>query len=95
MGKVYSIQWFHLYFGYTTLPGTFANCRIKYRRPDGVTGYFAATHDSVGKQFYYNSAVAEPYTKVGKWTFWGLVTIDTGEEIPSEPITREIYKEGY
>jgi hypothetical protein len=94
MGKIYNIQLFHLYFTYNELPGTFVSAIIKYRRPDGITGYFQATHDPVQKLLYYNSPVGEKITHIGKWVFWCVVTISSGEEIPSEPVSHIIYKEG-
>jgi hypothetical protein len=93
MGKIYHTQRFHLYFTYTTLPEAFAEARIKYRKPNGTTGYFTATHDTVGKQFYYNGS--SRIGDVGTWTFWGVVVTSSGEEIPSEPIVKEISREGY
>jgi len=93
MGKIYHKQRFHLYFSYTTLPEAFAEARIKFRRPNGTTGYFAALHDTVGKQFYYNGTTR--IGDIGTWTFWGIVVTSSGEEIPSEPIVKEISREGY
>jgi hypothetical protein len=93
MGKIYHTQRFHLYFSYTTLPAAFAEARIKYRRPNGTTGYFVPTHDTVGKQFYYNSTTR--IGDVGDWTFWGVVITTNSEEIASEPIVKYISREGY
>ncbi len=92
MGKIYVIQWFHLYFSYTTLPGTVVDTKIRYIAPDKTEGEFPATHDTVGKQFYYNSPVEEPYEIKGTWKFQGICILDTGEEVPSETIEQYISK---
>jgi hypothetical protein len=94
MGKIYSTQRFHIYFNYTELPGTFVSAVIKFKRPSGTTGSFTAEHNTETKQLYYNSPANEKINIPGTWVFWAVITIDDGETIPSNPIVKEIFKEG-
>ena len=69
-------------------------CRIKYKNPNGTTGYWNATYDEPNRTIYYIGATDSSYAVAGKWTFWPYVTLTDGRSFPGEPITEVIYREG-
>jgi hypothetical protein len=45
-------------------------CRIKYKKPDGTTGYFSATIDPSDASKMYYDAPATDTNYIGWWIFW-------------------------
>jgi len=72
-----------------------ATCSIKYKKPNGVTGKFAATIvDATKGVINYIIASSSDIDKAGVWTFWAYVVFSDGRESAGEPATVKIYEEG-
>jgi hypothetical protein len=67
--------------------------KIKYRKPDGTTGEWNATHDSANKKIYYDLP-AETVLDAGMWTAWSFATMTDGRDLPGEPFQFKITEEG-
>ncbi|MCK5606584.1 hypothetical protein KAR91_32080 [Candidatus Pacearchaeota archaeon] len=69
---------------------------IKYRKPSGTTGSWAATitDATTGVIEYEVNADGSDIDEAGEWTFWGFATMSSGRDIPGEAYERVIYTEG-
>jgi hypothetical protein len=67
---------------------------IKFIKPSGATGSFAATvSDATGGIIYYDVDSADDLDQSGEWTFWAYITFPSGV-VPGEASKVEIYEEG-
>lgn len=68
---------------------------IKYRKPGGDTGSFAAdiTNAEAGA-LEYVVASPEDLDEKGVWTFWGHVTFSVGKAAPGEIYQLRVHGEG-
>lgn len=80
---------------YTTSPGNIASGRIRYRKPNGETGFWTAVVDQVNKTFTYTFPRGEFLLVSGTWTFWAYATLEDGRVHPGSAVTQVISREGY
>ena len=68
---------------------------IKYKKPDGSTGSFAASiEDAFEGIIFYDVLSSNDLDVVGKWTFWAYIVFLNGNEAPGCPYTLEVFEEG-
>ena len=96
MGKIYKNQdglrlTFHLGINLSGL----LSASIKYIKPNGEEGSWAATvSDSTNGIIYKDLVAGSPLGASGIWTFWGYVEFDDGREAPGNKITQMVHDEG-
>ena len=56
-----------------------ATCKIKYRTPTGVTGYWVATISVASTGAIYYDAGPTDLTLAGLWTFWAHAVLVSGK----------------
>jgi len=97
MGKVFHTQtYLRIESTYTAdISSNIASVKMKYRKPDGHTGEFVATHDADNKKIYYDLPTGSPLGQYNNWVFWGYAVMNDGRVIPGEPYAVKIYAEGY
>lgn len=66
---------------------------LKYKKPDASTGQFTASavDEARGEALY--QATTGQLDQSGKWTFWGVVTLPSGD-LPGCTFTLDVYNEG-
>jgi len=95
MGKVYVGQTAAQITATVDQDVTGGTCLIKYKKPDGTTGSFAATIITAATGVIrYVIASADDLDQAGKWKFWAYVTFTDGTVAAGEPYKRIIYNQG-
>lgn len=68
---------------------------IKYQKPNGDTGSFAATStDDENGVIEYQVSSEDDIDQAGEWVFWGHVTFADGSYAAGEPYSMTVYREG-
>jgi hypothetical protein len=67
---------------------------IKYRKPDGVTGEFAAGVGGSGKGIIFHECIDGELDMAGWWVFWAFVTFADGRTTAGEAAKVYVWKEG-
>ena len=67
---------------------------IKYIKPDGVAGSWAATVDSLTSGLISYVTVSGDLDVVGDWIIWGHTTFTAGNVYAGEPEKRYVHEEG-
>ena len=96
MGKIYIGQIGVQLTATVSQDVTSATCLIKYKKPDGETGSFAATIVTAATGVIrYTTDDADDLDQAGVWIFWGHVAFSGGNVAAGEPYKEYIYDEGY
>lgn len=75
---------------------TGATCKVKYRKPSGIVGSFSANiTDAVNGIIVASPSTPDDLDQAGTWSFWGYVTFADGKVAAGEPVSIQIYEEGY
>lgn len=87
MAKIYKTQdYLMIELSYEAdVSSDIATAQIKYEAPDGTTGIWTATHDSINKIFRYSLPLGEPLNVNGRWTVWNYATMTDGRVLPGDP----------
>lgn len=95
MGKIYVGQTALTLTATVGQDVTGGTCLIKYKKPDGTYGSFAATivTASTGVIRYVVQSVND-IAQVGYWVFWGYVTFSDGTVASGEAYRIKVYPEG-
>jgi hypothetical protein len=67
---------------------------IKYRKPDGTTGSFAAGVSDTGKGVIFHECIEGELDMAGWWAFWAFVTFGDGRTAAGEAAKVFIWNEG-
>ena len=68
---------------------------IKYKKPSGVEGSFAATiDDATTGVIKFSTFLTATLDEVGDWIFWASITFSDGKKADGEPETKTIYTPG-
>lgn len=67
---------------------------IKYEKPDGTTGQFAAVIDNIAKGILAHELAESDFDQVGYWKAWAYVTKTGGEIGIGEPFIINVVNEG-
>lgn len=97
MGKIYSTQKIEIVISYeeTYKPTETADSyQIKYKKPNGESGYWVATIDANANTISYIGANTSSYGVSGTWYFWPVAIIAWKSPEIGEPIEITIYEEG-
>jgi hypothetical protein len=68
---------------------------IKYRRPDGVTGEFAAGVGDSGKGVIFHECIEGEIGMAGWWVFWAFITFADDRTAAGEAAKVYIWREGF
>ena len=71
-----------------------ASAVIKYRKPNGTAGEFAAVVGDAAKGVIFHECLAGELNLSGWWRFWAFVTFDDGRVAAGETAKVFIWKEG-
>jgi hypothetical protein len=78
---------------FTDLEGS-QEAAIKYRKPDGTAGSFAAGVADEEKGVVFHECVEGDLDKAGWWVFWAFITFDDGRTAAGEAAKVYVWKEG-
>ena len=78
---------------FTDLEGIIAAV-IKYRKPDGVTGEFAAGVSDAVKGLIFHECIEGEIDRAGWWVFWAFITFADGRTAAGEAAKVFIWHEG-
>ena len=78
---------------FTDLEGIIAAV-IKYRKPDGVTGEFAAGVADAVKGLIFHECIEGEIDRAGWWVFWAFITFADGRTAAGEAAKVFIWHEG-
>jgi hypothetical protein len=67
---------------------------IRFRKPDGKTGEFAAAVADTAKGFIFHECIEGEIDASGWWAFWAFVTFADGRTAAGEAERVYIWKEG-
>jgi len=67
---------------------------IKYRKPDGKTGEFAAAVGDTAKGVIFHECIEGELDVSGWWSFWAFVTFADGRTAAGEAAKVFIWQEG-
>jgi hypothetical protein len=67
---------------------------IKYRKPDGVCGEFAAGVGDSGKGVIFHECIEGELDMAGWWVFWAFITFADGRAAAGEAVKLYIWHEG-
>jgi hypothetical protein len=67
---------------------------IKYRKPDGVTGEFAAGVGDSGRGVIFHECSEGEIDQAGWWVFWVFITFADGRTAAGEAAKVFIWNEG-
>jgi hypothetical protein len=67
---------------------------IKYRKPDGVTGEFAAGVSDMMKGIIFHECTEGELDVAGWWVFWAFITFADGRTAAGESAQVFIWNEG-
>jgi hypothetical protein len=68
---------------------------IKYRKPDGVTGEFAAGVGDTAKGVIFHECSEGELDMAGWWVFWAFITFGDGRTAAGEAAKVYVWKEGF
>ena len=68
---------------------------IKYRKPSGIIGEFAAAVCDVAKGVIFHECIEGELDVSGWWVFWAYITFSDGRTAAGEAAKVYIWKEGY
>ena len=67
---------------------------VKYRKPDGKTGEFAAAVGDTAKGVIFHECIEGELDVSGWWSFWAFVTFADGRTAAGEAVKVFIWQEG-
>jgi hypothetical protein len=67
---------------------------IKYRKPDGSSGNFAAGVADTEKGIIFHECLEGDLDAAGWWSFWAFITFDDGRTAAGEAAKVYVWKEG-
>ena len=67
---------------------------IKYRKPSGVVGEFAAAVGDVAKGVILHECIEGEIDACGWWVFWAFITFADGRTAAGEAAKVYVWKEG-
>ncbi|MFP3041637.1 hypothetical protein LQZ19_07405 [Treponema primitia] len=67
---------------------------IKYRKPDGSTGSFAAGIGDAAKGVIFHECIEGEIDKAGWWVFWAFITFGDGRTAAGETVRVFVWQEG-
>jgi hypothetical protein len=67
---------------------------IKYRKPDGVSGEFAAGVSDTAKGIIFHECIEGEIDMAGWWVFWAFITFGDGRTAAGEAAKVYIWHEG-
>jgi hypothetical protein len=67
---------------------------IKYRKPDGKTGEFAAAVGDAGKGIIFHECIEGEIDASGWWAFWAFITFADGRTAAGETAKVYVWGEG-
>ncbi|AEF83151.1 hypothetical protein [Leadbettera azotonutricia] len=67
---------------------------IKYRKPDGSTGEFAAGVGDMAKGVIFHEVIEGEIDRAGWWTFWAFITFGDGRTAAGGAAKVFIWTEG-
>lgn len=73
---------------------TATSCIIKYIKPSGTTGSWAATTVTAATGVVKYDLVSTELNEVGQWRIWGFVTFGDARTAPGEAVIMNVYNEG-
>jgi hypothetical protein len=68
---------------------------IKYRKPDGATGEFAAGIGDEANGIIFHECIEHELDMAGWWVFWAFVTFANGRTAAGEAAKVFIWQEGF
>jgi hypothetical protein len=68
---------------------------IKYRKPNGTTGSFAAGVGDMAKGIIFHECIEGELDMAGWWVFWAFITFADGRTAAGETDKVYIWKEGF
>jgi hypothetical protein len=71
-----------------------ASAVIRYRKPDGSSGEFAAGVGDVAKGVIFHECLEGEIDKAGWWTFWVFITFANGRTAAGEAAKVFVWEEG-
>jgi len=78
---------------FTDLEGA-ENAAIKFRKPDGSTGEFAAAVGDTAKGVIFHEVIEGEIDASGWWAFWAFVTFADGRSAAGETAKVYVWNEG-
>jgi len=73
---------------------TSATCKIKYIKPTGVTGEWAATIVTAITGVIKYDLTGTELSETGMWKIWAFVTFSDSRIAPGEVVFMNVYNEG-
>jgi len=70
------------------------NAVIKYRKPDGKTGEFAAAVNDTENDVIFHECIEGEIDVSGWWLFWAFVTFGDGRTAAGETAKVYVWREG-
>jgi hypothetical protein len=67
---------------------------IKYRKPDGSTGEFAAGVGDTAKGIIFHECIEGELDMAGWWSFWAFITFADGRTAAGEAAKVFVWNEG-
>ncbi|MFP3041732.1 hypothetical protein LQZ19_07905 [Treponema primitia] len=67
---------------------------IRYRKPDGSVGSFAAGVGDVARGVLFHECIEGELDKAGWWMFWAFITFADGRTAAGEAARVFVWKEG-
>jgi hypothetical protein len=67
---------------------------IKYRKPNGKTGEFAASVGDAAKGVIFHECIEGEIDVSGWWAFWAYITFDDGRSAAGETAKVYVWNEG-
>jgi hypothetical protein len=67
---------------------------IKYRKPDGVCGDFAAGVANTAKGIIFHECIEGEIDMAGWWVFWAFITFNDGRTAAGEAAKVFVWEEG-
>ena len=68
---------------------------IKYRKPNGIIGEFAAAVGDAAKGVIFHECIEGEIDVSGWWAFWAFVTFADGRTAAGEAAKVYVWKEGF
>jgi hypothetical protein len=78
---------------YTDLEGIQA-AAVKYTKPDGTAGSFAAGVQDAGEGIIFHECIEGEIDRAGWWTFWAFITFGDGRTAAGEAVRVFVWEEG-
>ena len=71
------------------------NAVIRYRKPSGASGEFAAAVSDPAKGIIFHECIEGDIDVSGWWVFWAFVTFADGRTAAGEPAKVFVWNEGF